>query len=190
MRIPRFRFGRICGATLATLVLAGCPNKEQPAAVPDAGAATAPAAADSGAPKLVTFSAQYEAQGSDGGGLAVIPLAPNETPVIESTSAIELRATPGLANYRVRLFDESDRAMVSDDSADESPEGLVYRIHLPAPLKSGHTYTLVVDARTGSTMTDTQGHPVEELRSPFKIAGEKEKPPPPAEKPGGKKRRR
>jgi hypothetical protein len=177
------RFGLVCGATLAAFALAGCPKDRT--AEPDGGLAEAPSAPDAGTQPLVTFSVQYQAPDA---GLAVLSLALDEQPVIEPTSTLEFRSTPGLRNYRVRLFDETERAMVSDDAAEESPTGLVYRIQLPTPLKSGHKYTLVVDAQTGSAMTDTQGRDVEELRAEFRIAGEKEKPPPPTQ--NGKKRRR
>jgi len=178
------RFGVVCGAALASLVLAGCPKKDQPAGTPDGGLTEAPPA-DAGTQPLVTFDIQYQAPDA---GMSPLTLAPGETPLIEPTSSIELRAKPGLRNYRVRLFDEAERAMVTDDVADDSPEQLVYRINLPTPLKAGHEYTLVVDAQTGSSMTDAQGRDVEDLRAEFKIAGEKEKPPAPAPK-NGKRRR-
>jgi hypothetical protein len=178
------RFGLVRGATLAMLVLAGCPKKDQPAS-PDGGLTEAPAA-DAGVPPLVTFDLQYQVPDA---GMAPLALVPGEMPLIEPTSSIELRSKPGLRNYRVRLFDEAERAMVTDDVADDSPEQLVYRINLPTPLKSGHEYTLVVDAQTGTSMTDAQGRDVEDLRAEFKVAGEKEKPPPPVQQ-NGKKRRR
>lgn len=178
------RFGVVCGTTLAALVLAGCPNKEQPAAADGGPTAEAPAA-DAGAQPLVTFDIQYQVPDA---GMSPLTQAPGETPVIEPTSSIELRSKPGLRNYRVRLFDEASRAMVTDDVADDSPEQLVYRINLPAPLKSGHEYTLVVDAETGTSMKDAQGRDVEDLRAEFKIAGEKEKPPPPVKQTGKRRR--
>jgi hypothetical protein len=178
------RFGLVCGAALGSLVLAGCPKKDQPTS-PDGGLVEAPAP-DAGAQPLVTFDLQYQASDA---GMAPLTLAPGEKPVIEPASAIELRAKPGLRNYRVRLFDEAERAMVTDDVADDSPEQLVYRINLPTPLKSGHEYTLVVDAQTGTSMTDAQGRDVEDLRAEFRIAGEKEKPPPPVKQTDKKRRR-
>jgi hypothetical protein len=178
------RFGLLRSAILAALVLAGCPRKDSPATA-DAGLSEAPAT-DAGTQPLVTFDLQYQAPDA---GMAPLAVAPGELPVIEPTSTLELRSTPGLRNYRVRLFDEAERAMVTDDVADDSPERLVYRINLPTALKSGHKYTLVVDAQTGTSMTDAHGREVEELRAEFKIAGEKEKPPPPAQQ-NGKKRRR
>jgi hypothetical protein len=107
---------------------------------------------------------------------------------------LELRSSIGLRNYRIRIFDEADRAMVSDDSAEETPNGVNYRISLPTPLKSGHKYTLVLDAQTGSTFTDTQGREIQDLRLEFQIAGEKEKeapaPAPKNKKTEKKKKRR
>ncbi len=173
---------------MLALVLAGCPKPQQPADQ-DGGTAEAPATSPdtpAGAPPLVTFTLQYEAPAD--AGLAAIPISPDEKPLIEPTSVLELRSTPGLKNYRVRIFDESERAMVSDDVVEDSAAGLVYRISLPTPLKTGHEYTLVVDAQTGTAITDALGREVEDLRAEFKIAGEKEKPPPPA-KPGKKRRR-
>jgi hypothetical protein len=93
-----------------------------------------------------------------------------------------VRSNLALRNYRIRLFDEVDRAMVSDDAAEESADGLLYRISLPAPLKTGNKYTLVIDAQTGTSMTDAQGRELEDVRVPFQVAGEEEKPPPPPRK--------
>ncbi|MBZ4422032.1 hypothetical protein [Myxococcus sp. RHSTA-1-4] len=179
MRFVRFGFAVVvcCGA----LVLTGCPDK--PAATTDAG--TAETAQAPTMPPPARFSLSYQAPDA---GLVEISLAPDEKPLIEATSVLELRSTPGLRNYRVRLFDEAERAMVSDDDVEESESGLVYRINLPQPLKTGFEYTLVVDAQTGSAFTDSLGREVEELRTTFQIAGEKEKPAPPP--PPAKKKKR
>jgi len=168
-----------CGA----LFLTGCPDK--PSETQDAGVAAVPEEQPK-APPPTTFTLSYQAPDA---GLAQISLASGEKPLIEQTSSLELRTDRGLRNYRVRLFDEAERAMVSDDSAEESDSGLVYRIQLPQPLKTGFSYTLVVDAQTGTSFTDSLGRDVEELRTTFQVAGEKEKPaPPPA--PAKKKKRR
>jgi hypothetical protein len=179
MRFLRFGLAAVtcCGA----LVLAGCPDK--PTATPDAG--TTEAVQAPATPPPARFSLTYQ---SPDAGLAEISLAPDEKPLIEPTSALELRSSVGLRNYRVRLFDEAERAMVSDDDVEESDAGVVYRINLPQPLKTGFEYTLVVDAQTGSGFTDALGRDVEELRAPFQVAGEKEKPAPPP--PPAKKKKR
>lgn len=166
-----------CGA----LVLTGCPDK--PAATADAGTVAAVQAPTT--PPPARFSLSYQAPDA---GLVEISLAPDDKPLIEATSALELRSSIGLRNYRVRLFDEAERAMVSDDDVEESDAGVVYRINLPQPLKTGFEYTLVVDAQTGSGFTDTLGRDVEELRTTFQVAGEKEKPAPPP--PPAKKRKK
>jgi hypothetical protein len=190
------RFGLAAIACCGSLVLAGCPDKPA-ATTPDAGVAEAPQVPQT--PPPARFTLQYQplpapdAGLSDGGlalaadaGLAEISLAPDEKPLIEPTSMLELRSSIGLRNYRVRLFDEAERAVVSDDDVEESDAGVLYRINLPQPLKTGFEYTLVVDAQTGTAFTDTQGREVEELRATFQVAGEKEKPAPP---PAKKKRR-
>ncbi|WP_342373873.1 hypothetical protein NVS55_20780 [Myxococcus stipitatus] len=167
-----------CGA----LLLTGCPDKS-PEAAPDSGAAQAPEAPKTPPPTRFTLS--YLATEA---GFTEVPLEPGEKPLIEQTSTLELRTSQGLRNYRVRLFDEAERAMVSDDTAEESDSGLVYVIKLPQPLKTGFQYTLVVDAQTGTSFTDTLGRDVDELRVTFQVAGEKEKPAPPA--PASKKKKR
>jgi hypothetical protein len=174
-------------AICASILLAGCPDK-QPAASVDGGVAEAPVDAGPAAPPPAAFTIWYQLRD---GGLEPIPLAVEERPTIESTSVIELRSSIGLRNYRIRLFDEIERAMISDDSAEETPNGVIYRISLPNALKPGHKYTLVLDAQTGTAFTDALGREIDELRFGFQVAGEKEKdsPAPPSKKNGKKKRR-
>jgi hypothetical protein len=181
MRLLRHSLFAIC----ASLLLAGCPDKQ--AASVDGGLAEAPQDAGPAVPPPAAFTIRYQL---GDGGLEPIPLAVEERPTIESTSLLELHSSIGLRNYRIRLFDEIDRAMVSDDSAEETPDGVIYRISLPTPLKSGHKYTLVLDAQTGTSFTDALGREVEELRFQFQVAGEKEKDPPPKPKKNEKKKRR
>jgi hypothetical protein len=183
MRLLRRGLVVICASTL----LAGCPGK-RPAAPVDGGVAEAPQDAGAPAPPPASFVIRYQLQD---GGMEAIPLAVEERPSIESTSVVELRSSLGLRNYRIRLFDEAERAMVSDDSAEETPSGVIYRISLPAPLKSGHQYTLVLDAQTGTAFTDVLGRELQELRLEFQVAGEKEKETPaPAPKKASKKKHR
>lgn len=164
----------------AALSLAGCPKPSAP--TEDAGtAAISPPDAALAQPAPATFTLRYTLADA---GTESIPVVGEEEgrPIVEPTSALELRSSRALRNYRVRLFDESDRALVSDDTAEESPDGLLYRISLPTPLKSGHGYVLVIDAQTGTAMTDAQGREIADIRMPFQVSGEKEKPPPPAKK--------
>ncbi|WP_002640022.1 hypothetical protein [Myxococcus hansupus] len=208
------RFGLVAVTCCGALVLAGCPDK--PAAAPDSGVVEAPQVPAE--PPPTRFSLSYQApaakpsagpdtgSGTTGAALADsgtpaanpgtaqvalsdVSLAPDEESVIEPTTLLELRTTRLLKNYRVRLFDEADRAMISDDAVEETDNGLVYRIQLPQPLKTGFKYTLVVDAQTGTGFTDALGRDVDEFRQTLQIAGEKEKPTPPAKQTGKKKRR-
>lgn len=176
MRLHRLSFA-VCAAAL---VVAGCPK---PSAPPTDAGVTAEPELDAGVeePGPASFSLQYERPDA---GLEAIPIVGDEDgrPLIEPTSTLELRSSLALRNYRVRLFDETDRAMVSDDTAEESANGLLYRVSLPTPLKSGHKYTLVIDAQTGTSMTDSQGRELPDVRIPFQVSGEKEKPAPPPKK--------
>jgi outer membrane murein-binding lipoprotein Lpp len=181
MRLLRRTLFAVC----ASLLLAGCPDKQ--AASMDGGLAEAPQDAGPAVPPPAAFTIRYQ---PGDGGLEPIPLAVEERPTIEPTSLLELHSSIGLRNYRIRLFDEIERAMVSDDSAEENPNGVIYRISLPTPLKSGHKYTLVLDAQTGTAFTDALGREVDELRFQFQVAGEKEKDAPPPPKKNEKKKRR
>lgn len=179
MRLLRRGLLAICASTL----LAGCPSK-QPAGPADGGVVEAPAP-DAGAGTPATPPASFVVQYQRGdGGMEPIALAADERPTIESTSVLEIRSSIGLRNYRIRLFDEAERAMVSDDTAEETPNGIIYRISLPTPLKSGHQYTVVIDAQTGASFTDTLGREIQDLRFEFQVTGEKEKeaPAPPPKK--------
>jgi hypothetical protein len=180
MRFLRCGFFAIC----ASILLTGCPDK-QAATSTDGSIAEAPQDAGPAVPPPAAFTIRYQL---NDGGMEPLPLAVEERPTIEVTSVIELRSSIGLRNYRIRLFDEIERAMISDDSAEETPNGVIYRISLPTPLKSGHKYTLVLDAQTGTAFTDTLGREVDELRFQFQVAGEKEKDAPPPS-PKTKKRR-
>jgi hypothetical protein len=181
MRLARFGSLILCTSVLLT----GCPDK--PSAIPpDSGTATDAPDANL-PPPAATFTLQYSLGDA---GMEPIAMTVEERPTIEPTSVLELRSSRLLRNYRIRLFDEADRAMISDDSVEESADGIAYRITLPNPLKTGHRYTLVTDAQTGASFTDDLGRELEDLRFEFQVAGEKEKdkpaPPPAKEK---KKRR-
>ncbi|MBN1206847.1 MAG: hypothetical protein JXB05_18330 [Myxococcaceae bacterium] len=182
MRFLRRGFIAIC----ASLALAGCPDK-QPTASLDGGMAEAPEDAGPATPPPASFTLRYLL---GDGGMEPIPLLVDERPTIEPTTVIELRSSIGLRNYRVRLFDEIERAMVSDDSAEETQDGIIYRITVPTPLKTGHKYTLVLDAQTGTAFTDTLGRELQDLRFGFQIAGEKEKDKPAPPKRNAKKKRK
>jgi hypothetical protein len=95
---------------------------------------------------------------------------------IGPTKDIELVGNLPLRNFRIRLFDETDRALSSDDLFEEADQALNYRILLHEPLKPGHRYTLVVDAQSGAEILDSQGNAHPDQRLEFQVAGEREKP--------------
>ncbi len=115
----------------------------------------------------------------DGGTAALTFDSAGPRPSVEPTQTLEVLARPALQNFRLRVFDEGERAVVSDDEVEEGPEGLRYRIRFPEPLKSGFRYTLVLDAQAGPTALDAHGRPAPDQRLEFSIAGERAKPPPP-----------
>lgn len=138
-------------------------------------------------PEELQVTLRYEV--SDG-GMVAIPFVPGGRPLIERTQALEVSTNLALVNSRIRVFDEVDRAMVSDDEVLEPPPPAPagYRIRFPTPLKAGHRYTVVIDAQTGTIFSDSAGRPQVDQRLEFQIAGEKEKPAPPAK--ASKRRRR
>ncbi len=163
----------LCAALLA------CPKPPPPAPVLDAGSVDAGVAE-----RAAELEVRVTALLVDGGTVAV-DFAGSERPVIDPARGLRVETNLLLRNYRVRVFDEVDRAMVSDDRADEREDGVQYEISFAEPLKSGHKYAIVLDAQTGATMTDARGSLWPEVRLNLQVSGEKEKP-----APAKKKRRR
>lgn len=172
-------------------MLAGCPGRSAAPAAPDAGPPSPPDAGASGAPDAGVAPPALELEvrylTSDAGMALIDFLSGGARPAIEPTSHLELSTNVGLQNYRVRLFDEVDRAMTSDDQMEEPGDQVRYRIQLPTPLKAGHRYALVVDAQTGSAIADSAGRLYPDQRLEFSIAGARE-PDAPPKRPPAKKR--
>jgi hypothetical protein len=122
------------------------------------------------------------------GGFAPMESQPNARAVIDPTQKLELSTNVALHNYRIRVFDEADRAMISEDRADGSDDEIQYQILFREPLKPGHRYTLVLDGQTGSSFTDGRGNAQGERRLEFQVSGDKAKAP--VRKSPSKKRRR
>jgi hypothetical protein len=159
------------------LLLAGCAERSRPPV--DAGPAATGAAADAGELEplpVVTFTLLALLPDA---GVQPVPSGAGLRPVIEPVAQLELRSDQGLRNYRVRLLDEAERSVVSDDTAEETDAGVAYRLSLAEPLRSGHAYTLVVDAESDAPLTDALGRTVPEQRLEFQVSGEKSKPAPP-----------
>jgi hypothetical protein len=170
------------------LLLAGCPDRE---AAPDAGLPTAgPVDAALPPPAAPSLGLAVESELPDG-GTQVIPAGTDERPVVEPTQALVVTTNVPVRNYRLRLFDEADRVLVSDDTAEELPDGTTrYRIQLAEPLRPGHGYSLIMDAQSGTDIQDGSGRMLDEQRLDFQVAGEKQKPAPPQSSPSGKSKRR
>ena len=166
---------------LPTACLQQCPASTH---VPEA---RLPEQADAGLPPAQLTLSLHERLVD--GGIEAVELQPHNRTPIEPTRELEVSANVPLHNYRIRLFDEADRAMVSDDVAESSDQRLDYRISLHELLKPGHRYTLVLDAESGSSVSNSQGVAQPDQRLELQVSGEREKVAP-ARKIGPKKRRR
>jgi len=157
---------------LAVATGSGC--HPRPSAM-DAGAAL-PTSADAG-PPAVTLRLAIEVQQTDG-GLLRVPLSPSAVPLLPATQQLDVTANLPLHNYRLRILDEIDRALASDDTPEAVPGGLRYHVKLLAPLRAGHRYTVALDSQTGTTLDDGTGSALNEQRFEFHTDGEREKDPP------------
>jgi hypothetical protein len=151
-----------------------CPRPSQ---LHDAGtpADAGPSVVDAG-PELPSLIFTLQEHLLDG-GVADVPIEPGARPTIDPAAGFELGSNTRLSDYRVRLFDEADRVVPSDDGAEDAARGLRYHIALGEPLKPGHRYALLLDAQTGTTFTDALGRSHPDLRLEFQVAGERERPP-------------
>ncbi len=123
------------------------------------------------------------------GGMAILDFDAGHAPELEPTRHLRLSTNLPIHNYRIRVFDEADRAIASDDLAEDSASGLEYQIRFPESLKTGHRYALVIDAQTGDSVLDAHGHALADQRMEFQVLGPREKLPP-KKKPAKRKRKR
>jgi len=176
---------RVRAPTLLLFILAsGCPS--QSARAPSDLVA---AQADGGIPGPVRLTLSLRERLLDG-GVEPVELQPNDRTLIQPTQQLELSTNIPLHNYRIRILDEVDRAVVSDDVAENAGQRLQYRIFFHQPLKPGHRYSLVLDAESGSSFADVEGAPQPDQRLEFQVTGEREKPGPASIKRSKKARRR
>lgn len=165
---------KLCAVALGA---AGCPATQQ--AVPDAG----PVATVVDAGPVVPLELDLVVELPDG-GTERHPLLGLETPLVSPSQQLLVESNRPLHNARIRVLDEQDRALTSDDVPEESPTALRYHIVLSKGLEPGHRYAVLVDAQSGATFDDGSGKPVPEQRLEFRTSGEREraKPPPPHRK--------
>jgi hypothetical protein len=162
------RRAHTCLAILALLGLSACRSR------PMRDAGPTPAAAQDGAGPPLALELQIEVRFPDGGS-AHAPLDSSTAALLPVTQSLDVTANLPLHNYRLRILDELDRALASDDIPEETRGGLRYHIALLAPLRSGHRYTVLLDAQSGSTLDYGNGVAPNEQRFEFRTEGEREK---------------
>jgi len=167
------------GVKLCAVVALAVGCQGAPSAPADAGPPAAVAVVDAG--PRVPLALDLLVNLPDGGSErhALLGL---ETPVVSPARQLLLESNRPLHNVRIRVLDESDRALESDDVPEESPTGLRYHIELLHPLEPGHRYAVLVDAQSGATFDDGSGKEVPEQRLEFRTGGEREKAKPAAPK--------
>ncbi len=94
----------------------------------------------------------------------------NEEIALPSRFEVEL---PRLADFRVRLLDEADRAVASTDRAQVFSQRLRYQLVPNEPLTPGSRYALVVDGLRADLATDDHGRAFERVRIELKTSGER-----------------
>jgi hypothetical protein len=140
------------------------------------------AEADAGTP------ASADAGTTDAGvTLETLELRAGERPSLPPVQDLTVLVNRGLRNARIRIFDEADRVMASDETLDAGPASITDQIHFLEPLIAGHRYLLVLDPQDGDQVRDENGQPVAEQRLEFATSGER---PPPVKKAPPRKRRR
>ena len=162
----------------AALLLSGCVRAPAPTA-PDAGRAV-----DAGPITPMTLDLVVNVPD---GGVERHALLGLETPVVPPARELTVESNRALRNVRIRILDEADRALESDDVPDESGPTFRYHVLLLGPLEAGHRYALLVDAQSGATFQDGAGKEIPEQRLEFRTSGERERPGP---APSRKRKRR
>jgi len=166
---------------LVPLLLVLCACQSRPG-INDAG--PSPSSPNSDAGPRLALVLQLEARLADG-GVARTPLDLSAVAVVPVAQSLDIIGNLTLRNYRLRILDELDRALASDDLPDDAP-GLHYHIALLAPLRAGHRYTVLLDPQSGATLDTGEGVALPEQRFEFRTEGEREKDAPPK---GAAKRR-
>ena len=152
------------------VVLLGCPEKPKPPpeiVVIDAGPIEIDAGppVDAGPPLPSSLEPTVIAAFRDGGTSPVT--AKSE---IDQASSLSIALPIKLKDFRIRLLDFRDQVVVSDDEL--AADGRSYVITLAEPLKTGRSYTLVLDAELGPVVTDDSGGTWNDWELDFRIAGE------------------
>lgn len=115
----------------------------------------------------------------------LLPGEPNVDVSPESRFEVEM---PRLADVRVRLFDEGDRLVPSNDKLELAGQTARYVLVPAEPLITGTRYALIIDGLRGELASDSNGKEFAELRIELKTPGEKPQPQKPAKKPSRRRR--
>lgn len=161
------------------VALSGCPSRDEARSAVDAGVAVeVDAGIDAGTPDAgpQILATVVTANLADGG---VVMLEARAT--IEPPASLTIRLPKRLKDFRIRLMDHQDKLVVSDDAL--SGDGLEYLVTPAEPLKTGRSYTVLLDAELGPVVTDELGGTFDDWELPFAIAGEIQPDPAPT-KPG------
>jgi hypothetical protein len=168
------------------LVVCGCPEKR--AEVIDAGAVAEVDAGldagepfDAGPPPPATLDPVVTVGFADGG---VGPLSANAEVDVPRTLTVAIPLK--LKDFRLRLMDWRDQVVVSDDEL--LADGKTLLVTPAEPLKTGRSYTLVLDAELGPVVTDESGRTFNDWELGFRVAGEVQPDKPEPKKPLKKKK--
>lgn len=170
-------------ASALALLVAGSGCRKEPAPAPDAGPPEVAAPQIPDALRLTVIVESPEL------GSVLVAFDEEDRPDVPQAQSLRVRTNLLLTNYRIRLLDEADRVVPSDDLVRTEPDGLLYEIGLVEPLKTGFAYALVIDPQTGAEVRDAHGRSHPEQRLEFRVAGEREKPQP-EQRPSRSNRRR
>lgn len=169
---------KLCAVLGAT---AGC-TRPVPVPVADVGATVAVVDAGPVVPLTLDLLVDLPDGGTERHALLGL-----ETPVVSPTRQLLVESNRPLHNVRIRVMDESDRALESNDVPEETSTSLRYHVELLHSLEPGHRYAVLVDAQSGATFDDGSGKEIPEQRLEFRTGGEREAP---KKASPGKKRRR
>src|SRR5713101_4739736 len=183
----RSKIRRWGSSALLVLLLTSCSGRRRLPNPIDAGSPSLDAGI-AGEPPVAPLVLTVRQELADG-GMASLDFDAGHPPELDPTRHLQLSTNLPIHNYRIRVFDEADRAIASDDLAEDSASGLEYQIHFPESLKTGHRFALVIDAQTGDSVLDAHGHALADQRVEFQVLGPREKLPP-KKKPAKRKRKR
>lgn len=151
-------------AVLVVIALSACPSETSRSTVDAAVELDGGADIDAGPPAPTTLEPTVVAV-LDGGVATLIAQG-----TIDPATALTVTLPMKLKDFRVRVLDWRDQVVASDDEL--MADGLTYVIAFPDPLKTGRSYTLVLDAELGPVITAETGATFNDWELPFRISGE------------------